>query len=341
MKFSIIIPFYNVEQYINECIRSAAEQDYSKDEFEIICVDDCSPDNSRDIVQRLMNEYPNIRLICHNINKCQGGARNTGIDAAKGEWILFLDSDDKYMHPQVLNNFDKLIQKYPQIKFIKSKNYNYIPCNDNCDPISSDIECKNLNIISSIKYLNSDYSTYLIWNGCWNKKFLDENNIRFREHVAYEDTDFGIKAGLYSAQIGCIEYPFYGYRYNPESTTNKPKVKTFQDNLASVYACFDLIKSNEISELEKSSVLARVKKIVFSFPKFSRNYKISDSWLIFHDLRKSEVMERLRQSSLPLNDKIKLLSLKYIPIVPIGIIRGITIVKRNVINKIFQTFKGR
>lgn len=333
MKFSIIIPFYNVERYIEECIRSVAEQDYPKDDFEIICVDDCSPDNSRDIVQRLMSEYPNLKLICHSMNKRQGGARNTGIDVAKGEWILFLDSDDKYMHSLVLNNFDKLIQKHPQIKFIKSKTYNYIPCNDNCNPISSNIECKYLNVISSIKYLNSDYSTYLIWNGCWNKKFLDENNIRFREHVAFEDTDFGIKAGLYSAQIGCVEYPFYGYRYNPESITNKPKLKTFKDNIASAYACYQLLHDADIEELARTGILKRIKRVMLSWPRFSRNYKIKESLSVIRACRKSEIMGEILAMPMPIKEKMILTSLKYLPIIPIGIVRIMVLFKRKLINK--------
>lgn len=330
MKFSIIIPFYNVELYIEECIRSVAEQDYPKDDFEIICVDDCSPDNSRDIVQRLMSEYPNLKLICHSMNKRQGGARNTGIDVAKGEWILFLDSDDKYMHSLVLNNFDKLIQKHPQIKFIKSKNYNYIPCNDNCNPISSDIECKYLNVISSIKYLNSDYSTYLIWNGCWNKKFLDENNIRFREHVAFEDTDFGIKVGLYSAQIGCVEYPFYGYRYNPESITNKPRIKTFQDNLAAAKACYDLIKSNKLEDLASLGILKRIKDIILSFPKYSRNYSITDSMPIIHEVSKSDMLKKVMELPLTNKEKIVFFSIKHSPFVTVFLVKLGVYLKRKV-----------
>lgn len=94
IKLSIIVPIYNVEQYVEECIRSLYRQDIPISEYEVICVDDCSPDNSAAIVERLQKEYPTLRLIHNERNKKLGGARNTGLKEAKGEYILFVDSDD-------------------------------------------------------------------------------------------------------------------------------------------------------------------------------------------------------------------------------------------------------
>lgn len=94
LRLSIIIPFYNVEQYIAQCLDSVFDQDIPLDEYEVICVNDGSPDHSRDIVLDYMKRYPNLRLIEHEHNKKLGAARNTGRKAARGKYIWNVDSDD-------------------------------------------------------------------------------------------------------------------------------------------------------------------------------------------------------------------------------------------------------
>lgn len=90
-KLSIIIPMYNVDQYIGKCLDSCLKQDISKDEYEIIVVDDESPDNSSSIVEEYMKNNMNIRLI-YRKNGGLSAARNTGLKEAKGEYIWFVAS---------------------------------------------------------------------------------------------------------------------------------------------------------------------------------------------------------------------------------------------------------
>src|SRR5690606_18768318 len=106
MKLSIIIPVYNVEKYIERCIRSCYDQQLEHSEYEIIVIDDESPDNSVKIVQRLMDSFSNLKMISQK-NKGLGGARNTGIHNAKGRYLLFLDSDD-YLLCKVLDVLMKI-----------------------------------------------------------------------------------------------------------------------------------------------------------------------------------------------------------------------------------------
>ena len=94
LRLSFIVPFYNVELYIEECIRSLYAQDIPWEEYEVICVDDCSPDGSRTIVERLQKEYPTLKLLTTPENLRQGGARNMALDVARGKYIWFIDSDD-------------------------------------------------------------------------------------------------------------------------------------------------------------------------------------------------------------------------------------------------------
>lgn len=90
---SIIVPIYNVEPYVEKCIRSIQTQDIPADDYEIICINDGSPDDSREIVLRLQNEFVNIVLIDQE-NQGVSRARNNGIERASGRYLLFIDPDD-------------------------------------------------------------------------------------------------------------------------------------------------------------------------------------------------------------------------------------------------------
>lgn len=99
-KVSIIIPFYGVEAFIEDCIKGALQQDYPN--LEIIFVDDQSPDGAREIVERYMGKDERISLITHEINQGLGPARNTGVKHASGEYLFFLDSDDYFATPRAI-----------------------------------------------------------------------------------------------------------------------------------------------------------------------------------------------------------------------------------------------
>ena len=97
LTISIIIPVYKVEAYIEECLASVVAQSDAKANIECIIVDDCSPDGSMDIVRRFVDNYQGavqFRLLRHEVNRGLSAARNTGIDAATGDYLLFVDSDD-------------------------------------------------------------------------------------------------------------------------------------------------------------------------------------------------------------------------------------------------------
>ena len=113
--FSIIVPIYNVERYLEQCIESVLAQDYQN--YELILVDDGSPDNSIDICAKYAKQYSNIVFI-HKINGGVSDARNAGIQIARGEYLMFLDSDDYWEGTTVLSDLQKIItENNPDIIF--------------------------------------------------------------------------------------------------------------------------------------------------------------------------------------------------------------------------------
>lgn len=102
IKLSFIVPFYGVERYIRQCLDSLYRQGIPENEYEIICINDCSPDNSEEIVLEFQNKHDNIILLRHETNKRLGAARNSGLETAKGKYVWFVDSDD-YIKQNCLN----------------------------------------------------------------------------------------------------------------------------------------------------------------------------------------------------------------------------------------------
>ena len=91
-----VIPVYNVEQFIERCVRSLMEQSYENIEY--VFVDDCSPDRSMEVLRRVINDYPerkaNVKMITHGVGLGSATSRNDGLDAATGDYVMFADSDD-------------------------------------------------------------------------------------------------------------------------------------------------------------------------------------------------------------------------------------------------------
>ena len=100
IKITVSIPVYNVEKYIDRCLRSVLDQDFSES-YEVLVVDDCGCDRSIEIIESILKEHPKgnlVRIIHHEKNKGLGPSRNTAIDNARGQYIFFLDSDDWVSH---------------------------------------------------------------------------------------------------------------------------------------------------------------------------------------------------------------------------------------------------
>ena len=119
IKVSIIIPIYNVASYVERCIRSVMNQTLTK-EIECIILDDCGSDNSIDIAENLISEYVgciDFRILHHDFNRGLSAARNTGIDSAKGEYIYYLDSDDKIV-PDCIEKLVSSVKKHPDSQIV-------------------------------------------------------------------------------------------------------------------------------------------------------------------------------------------------------------------------------
>lgn len=195
---SIIIPHFNGTSTINCCLDSIYSQGVKDCIFEVICVDDCSTDlTSVAAIEnyKYNNAHPtNLHIIKHQINKRQGGARNTGINAARGQWILFIDQDDFFIEQAVCQALDAA-NRNSQLDFIMfdcvygdgTKNYR--------EGIYSKL---NQNLMTGTIFLQHQPVPWCPWCYMYNRKSLKESGLRFTENVRFEDVDFVLQYTVFS-----------------------------------------------------------------------------------------------------------------------------------------------
>lgn len=215
-KISIIIPVYNVEKYLRQCLDSAINQTLK--DIEIICIDDESPDNCPAILDDYAKNDSRIKVI-HQKNQGTGAARNNGLDIAQGKYIMFLDSDDWY-EPDACEKAYNQIEKYGNdfAYFGMSCFYETSKMKKVDDyRLSGLLQASNLTNIN-LKNIKIDFlKTGEIYYRIYLRKFISDNDIKFSNTVVGEDYPFGIKAIIRSSSVSVLNEPLYNYRVRTNS----------------------------------------------------------------------------------------------------------------------------
>ena len=260
MKVSIIIPVYNVAPYVEACLQSVFNQTYQ--DIEILLVDDCGIDNSMDIVTNLIKGYDGnfeIKVLHHPHNKGLSAARNTGIKAASGEYIYFLDSDDTIPH-DAINNLVKKVFEHPNVSFVigRIKTSGYIK---KLYPLLSK-EFINNNSDIFIDYLQTKWNV-MACNKLINRKFIQNNNIFFVEGIYHEDIDFSFKLAYYANSMACCYITTYNYQIRDFSISINRKIKNYTDRIFIIKNNFKCIKRRKSNEKEKKIISDYISTTVY------------------------------------------------------------------------------
>lgn len=182
---SIIIPIYNASGYVSKCIDPIINQPVDSSAYEIICVDDCSIDNSRDIIMRYSSKYSNVKLISHKENKKQGAARNTGLMSAVGKYIWYIDADDYITDNFLYHLTDKEISVVDNVDIYQfnSISINIDGSTFNEEYLVDKITMSGLDYLlyeSRINYKNRIKATWSKW---YRREFLVKNNLLFKRRI--------------------------------------------------------------------------------------------------------------------------------------------------------------
>lgn len=198
MDISVIIPVYNVEPYVAECIESVMAQKGIGDiNVECLIVDDRGTDRSMEVVRETLRDYTgaiNFRIITREANGGLSAARNSGIREAKGEYLYFLDSDD-YITPDCLSTFWEQVRLHPSVDVVYSQYMTLEEDGTTRQPfLLRDLGIDNYS--DKIYRFREVYFkiTLSVWNRLIRREWLLNNNLLFTEGLLYEDLDWDIRA---------------------------------------------------------------------------------------------------------------------------------------------------
>ena len=255
-RLSIIIPMYNVEPYVEKCIRSLENQDLPQNEYEIICINDGSPDDCRGTVMHLQNEFTNIILIDQE-NQGVSRARNNGIDRASGRYLMFIDPDD-YVEAGSLSRVLKSAEnQHAQISFL---GYTFL---------NGDSSIRKIILHDELKAkVYSGIDAYFLFRGdgqtdpdrmvavLFDTEFMNFHNLRYLKNVPY------LEDGELVARILCLAercifegQPFYIRTTRPGSATNSKLFRSERARAGFLLAALNLKKFQQEEKLKENQRL--------------------------------------------------------------------------------------
>ena len=284
-KISVIVPVYNVEQYLSRCIDSILAQTFT--DFEVLLIDDGSTDNSGKICDEYAERDSRIRVF-HKENGGVSSARNLGLDNAQGEWIFYIDSDD-YLDISALDciapyclpkDIDLILFDY-YIDYKSHKYYTYQTYY--VDKI------KQINEI-----LNGKVEGY-VWNKVIRKSLLTKNDIKFPEKInLWEDMAMVIKLFYFASNVKLLKQGLYHYAQNNTSLVHSMTEQKIQDK---INACRYIERFLQENKIYNACIIPFMKRAYFSkieyllykplrnYDKWEKNYAVSNNYIDRFNLR--------------------------------------------------------
>lgn len=221
IRLSFVIPCYNVERFVLECLDSIFSCDIPENEYEVICVNDCSTDETGQILNNRLSVHPNLRVINLPVNKGPGAARNAGIKEARGTFLWFIDADD-FISGQRLN----AIIKEAAAVDVDVLCFNYRKTDEGGKELSTYNVFSKVSPINGYSFVNTVFGSTIVFHMGYAVRFifkvdyLKSRRLLFPEGVIWEDTVYMPKALLKASRVASIPDILYSYRTNPASISN-------------------------------------------------------------------------------------------------------------------------
>ncbi len=224
-EISVLIPVYNVEDYLERCLDSVIGQTFS--DLEILCIDDGSTDRSGKILDRYAEQDSRLRVI-HKENSGYGNSMNLVLSLASGTYIGIVESDD-YIEPDMYEKLHEAIT-YNQLDFVKTDYYQMWECEDGTEQNHYHVLTDNIAFYDRTLVPNQEPESYFLekftWNALYRKAFLLENKICYHETpgASYQDNGFWFQTFYHAKRVMFLRQAFYHYKQdNPNSSINSDK----------------------------------------------------------------------------------------------------------------------
>jgi len=246
MLFSIIIPVYNVESYLEECVHSVLCQTYEK--FELILVDDGSTDRSGERCDEFARQDSRIRVV-HQENRGLSAARNTGLEYIRGEYVLFLDSDDFWHDNDVL----KALANRLKISNPDVLSFNYVKFGsegfENSYFTEATLPEENNGLLSEM--MRRELWIACAWNKVIRRELFQKSDLIFTEGITSEDMDWCIRLALAAEKFDYVDTVAVCYRQRGFSISATMTAQKVQIVLLNVRRCLELLEENGTERAEQ------------------------------------------------------------------------------------------
>ena len=280
-EISVVIPVYNVEEYIGQCLDSVVNQSLGIENIEVIIVNDATPDNSMSIVNDYSRKFPSIKVINNKNNVGLGQSRNVGVSNTTSDFVTFIDSDDFIS----LNTFEDSLNK------MKESDSDLLIYNGEMFTDDGHVEPPNIhnqkfNVNAVIENLNDFTGIFLLSSAC--NKIYHKKLFKYLNYPEgyYEDNEITARVLLNSDRIFLSCDSTYFYRKNSSSITKNIKLDNVLDLSKSVKALSDLLKEySNYSQQIKLPVIKFTCDILFFL--FHYDWSLNEELLIVDKLKKS------------------------------------------------------
>ena len=259
MRFSVILPIYKVEKYLAECVDSILNQSFS--DYEVILVDDGSPDTSGAICDEYARKDARIKVI-HKKNGGLSDARNAGFEIACGEYVVFIDSDDYVTDKDFLKKISAKIDECGSdiVLYKYSKLYE--------ETKKMDAPAFSLDFVNGIT--DSDELLYelvkrdayygMAWIKAFKRDVAVKGGVSFEKGLLGEDMDWYFNLLLHSGSISAIDESFIAYRQREGSITSTHKIKNLTDFIYILEKWYGIIKAKDMTDTKRNALLGALAK---------------------------------------------------------------------------------
>ncbi|MBE7709618.1 MAG: glycosyltransferase family 2 protein [Cyanobacteria bacterium SIG32] len=272
---SVIIPVYNVEEYLRQALDSLINQTFK--DIEIICVDDCSTDGSLKILNEYAQNDDRFVVLKQACNQGQGVARNRALDCARGKYIMFLDPDDWYELDAIEKVYNQISENNNEIVLFGVNNYNESKNEKKeftvrTEKFESIIDNKHINFSKlDLNWITSCW----VWCYAYSAEFIKNNDIKFSSERFAEDLPFFAKAIALSRDASVLKDPLYNYRM-AKSTLTINYSDHWEDGFEAKNKAYQMVKDFGGEPLLNAYLVYAINSDIYWFRAFkNQNKKIA------------------------------------------------------------------